>query len=132
MTVELTDIIGLPYRAGGTSRATGVCCLWTVRTCAERIFADFDPSELPLTDDEVSLALARDGAGLARWRVVGTSWVAASKLGDILRGDKDGESFCAIVVGAASRTVCTANAERGVFRCAARALQGVTTVYRRS
>lgn len=132
MSVEVVDIIRLPYRAGGTDRVSGVCCLWTVHTCAARIFPDFDAAELPITDEQIGEAVQRIGKGLARWKRIGSVWTVANRLGDVLAGEHEGRAFCAIVIDAVGRIVCSANQDRGVFTAPARAIQGVSAVYRRS
>lgn len=131
MKLELVDIMGLRYRAGGTDRASGVCCLWTVHTVAARIFPDFDPAELPLRDEDIVEAVRRMGEGLARWRPIATNWTAADRLGDVIAGEEEGHGYCAIVIDAVGRIACSANEKRGVFCGPVRALRGVSAVYRR-
>jgi hypothetical protein len=48
-SVDVTDLIGLPYQFGGVNPVTGVDCRWTTREGLERIFPDFDGDEFPIS-----------------------------------------------------------------------------------
>lgn len=132
MSLHTSDLVGLPYRVGGSTPAVGVDCLWVVREVAGRLFGDFDPLELPSGADEEAAAVAMAGSAAGRWMLVGSSAAAATGLGDVIHGHRaDGGAWVAITIDRRGRLAITADAERGVHTAPVRCLQGVAHVLRR-
>jgi len=130
--LDLVDLIGLRYASGGTDRRTGVDCLWIVREVAMRIFPDFDPLEIPISEPEARAALDRWRDGDARWHVAGRRWFEADRPGLVLWGTtENGHPWCAITIDERGRFAVSANEERGVFRAPVRSLEGLEAIYRR-
>ena len=104
-SIHVADLVGFPYRAGGTDPAQGVDCLWVARQAALRVFPDMPHEHFPI--DRIEAEAAR---GEECWRKVG----CAGKLGDILLGNSP-EPWVAILVDAAGRYCLTANRKRGTY-----------------
>lgn len=121
------DLIGLPYLRCGDDPAEGIDCLWCVRQVCERIFADFDARELPVTGYEIEAAIAADGEFGARWKKI--PWCA--NLGDMVKGTLADEPFVGILIDPVGRGVLTAKAHGGSMRVPFRSMMGVESIWRR-
>lgn len=132
MKIDVTHLVGIPYRSGGRDpREGGVDCLWASRMALELIFEDLDGHELPVSADEEEVALAMFRHAQSRWKQVGSSAAAARKLGDLIYGQRQGHAYVAVLVDQIGLVALTALKDHGVCRLPIRRLEGVTAVFRR-
>ena len=124
--IHFEDLIGVPYKWGGTDPATGVDCLWIVRKALERIYPDFDPAEMPISDEEVEQSLLVGSPFMERWAEI--KW--ADKFGDLVYGENNGHHYVAILTDIAGHNVLTALPEYS-RRVPYRKLTGIRGQYRR-
>lgn len=133
LKVDVSHLVGLPYRLGGVNPREGVDCLWTARAALELIFEDLETFEFPLSEDEVEVMLTRVRAGETRWDKIGESAAAARKIGDVIHGlGEEGRLYVAVVVDQVTPLALTADAKRRVHVRPLRRLPGVQAVFRRS
>lgn len=132
MSADLTDLLGRPYKLGGTDLATGVDCLFTSQQTLLRIFPGMAPEELPCTPDEQAAAITAAREGASRWELVGENIFSATTEGDLIVGERpNGHRFTAVLFDAETRRVITAVPDRGVLVLPTHRLPGTRQVFRR-
>ncbi len=157
-TIDFSDLVGLPYEIGGSSRS-GCDCVGVGSLALHRMDAPLEPGDLPLTEADLWLslqALSEDSAE-SPWVLVGTTTDAAKRLGDIILSETADGSHVGVLVDESRRIVLTACAplyreeedpradpdedgerplrtvlarEGQTFACAARRVRGCQGVYR--
>lgn len=129
------DLLGKPYLYGGLEPAKGLDCLSTARIQLARIFPDFDPCELPCTEEEIEAVLS-GSVDRPRWRLVGESIFQARLLGDLVhtRAVRDKRQGVLLLVNPPTRSFLSARPERGVCTIPERLIASIDVVlgvYRR-
>lgn len=120
--IHYSDMIGKPYKYGGTSLESGVDCLWVSRRMLERIYEDFPSSAMPVSQDEADMAIRNAMSGNCGWRKI--SW--PDRIGDVIFGLHENEhNYVGVLVDVSGRNVLTAIPEHGVVVIPYRKLKGV-------
>ena len=117
------DLVGLPYRLGGTNPKTGVDCLWVARAALARTIEEFPASAMPMKEKEVDVAIKSALAGHCGWQKV----IWPDRAGDVVFGLRETEeAYVAVLVDPVGRNVITAVPGHGVCLIPYRKLKGVT------
>ncbi len=129
--LDVSDLVGGTYKAGGNDREIGIDCLAASRLVAQRIYPDLAPEELPLDEAAFAAREAMD-RGAHRWKLVGKSRASATRLGDIVVSKCGPEVGVSILVDEAGGQVLSAYPGEGIVVRSILSVHGVEGVYRRS
>lgn len=157
-SIEYADLIGLPYKPGG-SNERGADCVGVGRMALERMGAPLEGGDLPLDETDLWASLADLAASPSEspWILLGPETAAATRLGDIVLSQTKDGAHVAVLVCERRRIVLTACApmwadhadtnaepdqdgvyplksvlvrEGQTYACAARRIHGCVGVYR--
>jgi len=126
--IDVFDLIGTPYKFGGTSRLGGLDCRSLAWTAAARIplvgLSSPEDAEQTTYDDVA--------AGRSRWRCIGDEVTSAKKIGHLVLVGGDGcpDAGVLMLVNEKERLFITTTKQRGhAFLVPARAVRDVLGVY---
>lgn len=103
---DISDLLGIPYKANGTDPEDGVDCLWAAHAALLRIYPELKESEFPLNKAAAMQLLLNTEADT--WSKV----PFAKNLGDVIFGESP-EPWVAVLVDPIGRYAFTANRARG-------------------